>query len=173
VRNICFTPPTPPSQDNPKPPPPPPPTEPCLTSSPDYLETVTADGLPFFENFYAGGVRSIRGFKDNTVGPRAQIPGIGGRGQVLGGALKTVGSVELFFPQLLDSPSARVSTFVDFGNVYRDADDFDAGLFRASAGMALLWRSPLGPISISYAFPLKKEDQDETERLQFTFGGAF
>jgi outer membrane protein insertion porin family len=173
VRNLCYTAPTPPSQDNPNPPPPPPPSDPCLATSGDYVETVTADGLPFFENFYAGGVRSIRGFRDNTVGPRAEIAGFDGRGQVLGGALKTVGSVELFFPQLLDSPSARVSTFVDFGNVYRDADDFDAGTFRASSGVALLWRSPLGPISISYAFPIKREDEDEIERLQFTFGGAF
>ena len=53
------------------------------------------------------------------------------------------------------------------------ADSFDAGQLRASTGVALLWRAPVGPISISYAFPLRKEEGDEIERLQFTFGGGF
>ncbi|MEO6264328.1 MAG: outer membrane protein assembly factor BamA [Luteimonas sp.] len=174
TRNICFTPPTPPTLQNPNPPPPPPPSDPCIPgTSPDYIKTVTADGLPFFENFYAGGVRSVRGFRDNTLGPREGITPISTFTQPLGGAVKTVGSVEMFFPTLINSPAARVSAFVDFGNVFRNADDFDSGQLRASAGVALLWRAPVGPISISYAFPLRKEDTDEVERLQFTFGGAF
>ncbi|MBB1060962.1 outer membrane protein assembly factor BamA [Lysobacter spongiae] len=149
------------------------PTEPCETSSPDFVETLTADGLPFFENFYAGGVRSVRGFRDNTLGPReTPFPG-SSYDQPVGGSFKTVGSFEMIFPTLFDSPGARVSSFVDFGNVFRDVDAFDAGELRASAGIALLWRSPMGPISISYAYPFKKEDDDEIERLQFTFGGAF
>jgi len=56
VRNLCYTAPTPPTTSNPNPPPPPPPTDPCLVTSPDYDKTVTATGLPFFENFYAGGI---------------------------------------------------------------------------------------------------------------------
>ncbi|HEX7803028.1 MAG TPA: outer membrane protein assembly factor BamA [Pseudoxanthomonas sp.] len=135
--------------------------------------TVTATGLPFFENFYAGGVRSVRGFRDNTLGPRSEESVTGVRGQPLGGSLKTTGSLEMYFPKLFDSKAARVSAFVDFGNVYADTDSFDAGELRASTGISLLWRAPVGPISISYAFPLRKEDDDEIERLQFTFGGAF
>ena len=53
-------------------------------------------------------------------------------------------------------PQARVSAFLDFGNVYNGADNFDAGELRASVGVALLWRSPMGPLSISYALPLRK-----------------
>jgi outer membrane protein insertion porin family len=133
---------------------------------------LTATGLPFFENFYAGGVRSVRGFRDNTLGPRS--PAIGGfEGQPLGGSVKTTGSLEMYFPKLFDSKAARVSAFVDFGNVFANTDDFDAGELRASTGVSLLWRAPVGPISISYAFPLRKKDEDEIERLQFTFGGAF
>ena len=147
----------------------------CSPASADYLRTVTADGLPFFENFYAGGISSsgrVRGFVDNTLGPRANSQ-FSFYGQPIGGALKTVGSVELIFPTLFDSPAARVSAFVDFGNVYTDWNDFDAGTLRASAGVALLWRSPMGPLSISYAVPLRQEDFDQTERLQFSFGGQF
>ena len=69
------------------------------------------------------------------------------------------------------SPAARISAFVDFGNVYDGIDNFDAGELRVSTGVALLWRSPMGPISISYAYPLRKQDEDQIERLQFTFGG--
>lgn len=157
----------------------------CVPGDGDYIREITADGLPFFENFYAGGVRSVRGFTDNTLGPRDAPQFNPTFTQPIGGAFKTVGSLEMYFPTLLDTPAARVSAFVDFGNVYKDFDTFDAGELRASTGIALMWRSPMGPISISYAFPLKKQDDvknasgtviekgDEIERLQFTFGGSF
>jgi len=166
IRDLCYTAPT---ADNPNPVQ----TVDCNTSSPDYVKTVTASGLPFFENFYAGGTNSVRGFEDNTLGPRSEPTLSYNRGQPLGGSLKTVGSIEAYFPRLFDSPSARVSAFFDVGNVYNGTNNFDANELRASAGVALLWRAPVGPISISYAFPLKKEDGDEIERLQFTFGGQF
>ncbi|MCD9028121.1 outer membrane protein assembly factor BamA [Luteimonas sp. BDR2-5] len=177
VRNICYTVPT---EDNPTPVP----TDPCLPDSADYIKTVTATGLPFYENFYAGGARSVRGFRDNTLGPR-ETAFASSYLQPIGGAVKTVGSIEMFFPQLIKSPAARISAFVDFGNVYKDIDSWDAKELRASAGVALMWRAPVGPISISYAYPLRKQDEvrggagdlikagDEVERLQFTFGGAF
>lgn len=170
----------------------------CGPDASDYIKTVTADGLPFFENFYAGGVRSVRGFRDNTLGPRVGLyrretvernPGmpwnLATLEQPIGGSVKTVGSIEAIFPTLIDSPAARVSAFVDFGNVFADTGSVDAGELRASAGIALLWRAPVGPISISYAIPLRSKGSvydasgrmvqqgDEIERLQFTFGGAF
>ncbi|KRG77376.1 membrane protein [Stenotrophomonas ginsengisoli] len=136
-------------------------------------KTVTATGLPFFENFYAGGTNSVRGFEDNTLGPRSEPTAYYYQGQPLGGSVKTVGSIEAYFPTLFDSPSARVSAFIDVGNVFNSTNEAKAKELRASAGVALLWRAPVGPISISYAFPLKKEDGDEVERLQFNFGGQF
>ena len=167
VRDVCYTAPTTPTTTNPNPAPPPPASDPCVPgSSPDFIRTITADGLPFFENFYAGGTNSVRGFRDNTLGPREST-------QPLGGAVKTVGSMEMYFPTLIKSPSARLSAFIDFGNVYRNADDFNVDTLRYSAGVAMLWRAPVGPISISYAFPISKQPGDEVERLQFTFGGQF
>ena len=180
VRDICWfetpaVPGTPADGDTPAVPGTPATTEvvDCATNPTAKHRQVKASGLPFFENFYAGGTNSVRGFRDNTLGPRSEIIGGYYRGQPLGGSLKTVGSVEAYFPKLFDSPSARVSAFLDFGNVYNGTDNFDAGELRASAGVALLWRAPVGPISISYAFPLKKKEGDEIERLQFTFGGQF
>src|SRR5690606_1944700 len=121
--DICWTrsqPPVPPTEENPnpkQPPPPPPPSDPGTTDPPDYVETLTADGLPFFENFYAGGISSggrVRGFVDNTLGP--QVANAFGFLRPSGGALKTVGSLEMFFPRLFDTNAARISAFLDFGN---------------------------------------------------------
>ncbi|MBS0193523.1 MAG: outer membrane protein assembly factor BamA [Proteobacteria bacterium] len=129
-------------------------------------------GLPFFENFYAGGVTSIRGFRDNTVGPYATVSGTSYK-QPLGGAVKTTGSIETFFPKLIDTESARISTFIDFGDVYTKPSDFQFRHYRASYGVSLQWRAPIGPIIISYAQPFLKERGDQFEHLQFTFGSSF
>ncbi|MBZ0088701.1 MAG: BamA/TamA family outer membrane protein, partial [Thermomonas sp.] len=155
------------------PPPLPPPSDPCLTTSPDFRRVAVATGLPFFENFYAGGINSsgrVRGFMDNTLGPVYTT--LTGYRQPLGGSLLLAGSIEAIFPKLFDSPQARVSAFLDVGNVYDGWKNFKANELRASVGVALLWRSPMGPISISYAFPVHTRPGDQIERLQFTFAGA-
>ena len=130
------------------------------------------NGLPFFENYYAGGVNSVRGFRDNTLGPSATAVNTTFR-QPLGGSIKTTGSIETYFPKIINSESARLSAFLDFGNVYKDRSDFDLSQLRASVGVALQWRAPIGPIIISFAEPIKKEPGDQPEHLQFTFGSSF
>jgi outer membrane protein insertion porin family len=132
-------------------------------------------GLPFFENFYAGGPGSLRGFEQNTLGPVSSLD-FGSNSnfrQSLGGAFKAIGSVETYFPSLFDSRGIRISAFLDFGNVWRNTREFGSGDIRASTGIALQWQSPMGPISISWASPFRSEDTDRTENLQFTFGGQF
>lgn len=124
-------------------------------------------GLPFFRNYYAGGPGSLRGFQQNTLGP---IDSSTGLDQPLGGAVKTIGTFEFYFPKLIKASGTRASVFLDYGNVFASTSDVSFKEFRASTGLALQWQSPLGPISISYAFPLKKGDNDEIERLQFNFG---
>jgi outer membrane protein insertion porin family len=137
------------------------------------FRTVTADGLPFFENFYAGGVRSIRGFEDNSLGPVGFAPLLPNFRQRLGGALKTVGTVEMIFPTLFDTDQTRISAFLDFGNVYPDAQSFEFREYRASVGVSLQWQAPVGPIILNLSTPLLKDDDDEIERLQFSFGTQF
>ena len=67
----------------------------------------------------------------------------------------------------------RASIFLDYGNVFANTSDFSFKEFRVSTGLAMQWQSPLGPISISYAFPIRKEDGDKIERLQFNFGRQY
>ncbi len=133
-----------------------------------------ADGLPFFENFYLGGGRSVRGFRDNSLGPCEYVSAYD-ECRPTGGSLKTFGSLELTMPSLFGGGGrgTRVAWFLDAGNVFDGIDGFDSGELRASTGLSVLWRSPMGPISISYGLPLRNGDGDDIERLQFSFGNQF
>ncbi len=125
--------------------------------------------LPFFENFFAGGVRSVRGYRDNSLGPRDD------RNDPLGGSFRTVGNVEIVFPPpfVEHSHSVRLSTFFDVGNVFPGVEEFDAGELRASVGIAGTWLSPVGPLAISLAKPLNSQDGDDTQAFQFSLGVPF
>jgi outer membrane protein insertion porin family len=127
------------------------------------------ENLPFFENFFAGGIRSIRGFDDNTLGPRDS------NNNAIGGSFLTVFNLEVLFPvPFLDvSSGTRLSAFLDAGNVYQDINSFDVGEFRYSVGLAGLWSSPLGPISVSLGFPLNSKAEDQEQKFQFTVGTFF
>ena len=127
------------------------------------------DELPFFENYFAGGVRSVRGFRDNTLGPRATDT------DPLGGEFLTVFNAEVFFPIpfLDDSSGMRLSAFFDIGNVFESFDTFEADDLRYSVGLAGLWVSPLGPLSVSLGVPLNDEEEDEVQKFQFTVGSFF
>lgn len=134
----------------------------------------STEEYPFFQNFYAGGIRSVRGFQANTLGVRETTPD--GDDEPLGGNLLVTGGAEVIFPvPFTDNKlkSFRLSAFTDFGNVYDVDQDFDAGLLRYSAGLSAIWISPFGAMSFSIAAPIKKEDGDETEAFQFSLGSTF
>ena len=122
--------------------------------------------LPFFEHFFAGGVRSIRGFDDNTLGPRDS------RNDPFGGSGKIIGNAELLFPVpfFTDLQSVRLGAFFDVGTV---TNGFDVGDMRYSVGLSGEWLSPFGALSISVAKPLNASDQDEEQIFQFSFGSGF
>ena len=134
-------------------------------------EVMTLDtGLPFFEHFYGGGVRDIRGFEDNTLGPKDGLINC----RAVGGDLKIAGGLELAIPTpFTKGGGSRIALFVDVGNVYENWSKFDASLFRASTGLSITWQAPIGPIIMNYAFPIKKFRGDRTEALQFSFGTTF
>ncbi len=146
----------------------------------DYILTLGADfgygdaygdtsELPFFENFYAGGPRSIRGYKENTIGPRDNTR------RAIGGSTKIIGNAELILPVpfLEDFKQARISGFFDAGNVYGPDEDIEFDDIRYSTGISAIWVSPFGAISASYAVPLAEKSTDQTQHFQFTFGTTF
>ncbi len=126
--------------------------------------------LPFFENFYSGGPRSVRGFKENSLGPRS-----GTTDRPLGGNMRMVGNAELIFPTPFakDIKSVRLSGFLDAGGVFSNQAGYDSGEFRYSTGIAGQWLSPLGALTVSVAIPLNAKDTDEKQVFQFTFGAPF
>lgn len=155
--------------------------------NPAHILTDMRQDFPFWQNFYAGGVRDVRGFQDNTLGPRICIDGStpdksgtcngGYFAQPIGGAFKVLGTAELYIPipGLKDVNTARVSWFVDVGNAYKDYRNFSASTLRASTGVSLHWQAPIGPLIISFAMPFRTQADDGhyEERIQFTFGSQF
>jgi outer membrane protein insertion porin family len=125
--------------------------------------------LPFYEHFYSGGVRDLRGYDDNTLGPKD------GFCRAVGGDFKVGGGMELAFPTpFVGSQSGtRIALFVDTGYVYATIQDFEAAKLRGSYGISVTWEAPVGPIVISYAFPFNDRPGDRTEDLQFSFGTTF
>ena len=133
--------------------------------------------LPFFKNFYAGGVDSIRGFQSSTLGPREKqitITGVEFR-DAIGGNRRVVGNLELLFPMpgVKTEKSVRLSTFLDFGNVFGRDEVVRVQDMRVSAGFAVSWYSPVGPLKFSLAKPLKSKPEDKVERFQFLLGRGF
>ena len=128
--------------------------------------------LPFFKNFYAGGVGSVRGYQINSLGPRdsTDLP--------VGGMRVGIASVELMAPMPgVKDKSVRLSGFVDSGIVSGSPPDQGympgtAGM-RYSTGIAVTWMSPMGPLKLSYARPLNAQPQDMLQAFQFTMGSMF
>ena len=129
---------------------------------------------PFFKNFYAGGVGSVRGFGNGTLGPR-EIDPLTKLDFAVGGTRRIVGNVEMFAPVPLikNSNQFRLSAFVDGGNVYGDNQAINLGELRYSAGVGISWVSPFGPLKLMYAKPLNAKTGDTTESIQFQLGQQF
>ncbi len=125
--------------------------------------------FPVFKNFYSGGLGSVRGFDQGTLGPRDVT------GSSLGGPKKVTLNAELIapFPGAGNDRTLRVFTFVDVGNVYGDGDKITFSDMRASAGIGLSWISPLGPLRIAFAQPVRKFAGDRIQKLQFQIGTSF
>jgi outer membrane protein insertion porin family len=128
------------------------------------------DRLPFFENFFAGGANTVRGYDARSLGPRATT----GVPEPLGGDRRVLGNLELQVPLPGDAgQDKRIGFFVDGGQVYGPGDSLDLGELRYSAGISFSWFSPLGPLAISYAEPLNDKDDDDVQKIQFTLGRFF
>ncbi|MBU6956401.1 outer membrane protein assembly factor BamA [Pseudomonas sp. CVAP len=161
----------------------------------------STNGLPFYENYYAGGFNSVRGFKDSTLGPRSTPSrGINPGTAVdpdqdplpFGGNVLIQGGVEVLFPLpfVKDQRSLRTSVFWDVGNVFDSSctqstnadgsksktlcNDISLANMASSVGVGVTWVTALGPLSFALAMPVKKPDSNaETQVFQFSLGQTF
>ena len=125
------------------------------------------EDVPPYDNFFAGGARSVRGFSNGGLGPRDSFD------NPYGGQFLTTLQSELVIPTFLesDNKSTRLTAFYDVGNVYENASDFEASELRKSAGVAFYWFTPFfGLLRVSYAAYVDDQGDDDTDRFQFSFG---
>lgn len=139
-----------------------------------YAESYGSKDYPFFKNFYMGGVNSVRGYDNGSLGPR-DVDSVTGQEYSLGGTKRLLGNAELYLPipGLKDSKQFRLSAFVDAGNVFGKDDSYDFGELRYSTGMGISWLSPFGPLKLVYAKPLNDKEGDKTQSIQFQLGQQF
>jgi outer membrane protein insertion porin family len=123
---------------------------------------------PFFRNYYVGGISTLRGFSYNSVGPRDSS------GNPLGGQILTTARTELVFPfpGLRDTESVRTLVFLDVANTFTRGQ-FNMSDLRASAGVSFSWLTPIGPLSLVLARPVRKQSGDITERMHIALGNAY
>ena len=133
-----------------------------------YANGYSGKPLPFFKNFYAGGVGSVRGFETASLGPKDQ------NGDILGGNRQFTGNLEMLFPMPgYKEKNIRIATFIDAGDVWGPDDRIRGTDVRVAAGVAVSWDSPVGPLRFSFGNPIKKRPGDRVERFQFQLGKIF
>jgi outer membrane protein insertion porin family len=130
---------------------------------------------PLFKNFYVGGLGSVRGFEQSTLGPSQQTSSTNLTPIYLGGAKKVVFNAEFItpFPGAGNDRTLRLFGFTDIGRAFGENENVSLGDLRASAGVGLSWISPMGPLRFSYATPIRQQTGDKIQRLQFQIGTSF
>ena len=134
-----------------------------------YGKGLNGQPYPLFKNYYSGGLGSVRGFQQGSLGPRDASD------IALGGPKKLTLNAELVapFPGAGNDRTLRLYTFLDAGNVFGDKQSYKVNDLRVSTGLGVSWISPVGPLRIAYALPLRKQLGDKIERLQFQIGTSF
>lgn len=134
-----------------------------------YGKGLKGQPYPLFKNYYSGGLGSVRGFQQGSLGPRDASD------IALGGPKKLTLNAELVapFPGAGNDRTLRLYTFLDAGNVFGEKQSYRLNDLRTSTGLGISWISPVGPLRIAYALPLRKRPGDKIERLQFQIGTSF
>ena len=129
--------------------------------------------FPVFKNFYGGGLGSVRGFEQGSLGPKDIS------GTVVGGSRKFNLNMEVLtpFPGAGNDRTLRLYGFFDMGMVGGPdgglAANVDANNLRSSMGVGVSWISPVGPLRLAFAKALRKFDGDRIQSMQFQIGTSF
>jgi len=140
-----------------------------------YGNTFNNNGLPFYENYYAGGTAQpgqVRGYDSYSLGPLDNM------GNSMGANFLANGTVGLILPYPLSRDNIRTTIFADAGNVFAKGTPdalrgAAAGPLRYSAGVSLEWRSPFGPLAFSLSKALNPQPTDQTQLFQFALSSGF
>jgi outer membrane protein insertion porin family len=140
-----------------------------LNAEVGYGKGLSGKPYPVFKNFYGGGLGTVRGFEQNSLGP------LDIEGSYVGGNRRMNLNAELYvpFPGAGNDRTLRLFGYMDAGNVWGEKESAKFGDVRASVGVGISWVSPVGPLKLSYGKPFRFKDQDKIQRLQFQIGTAF
>ncbi len=130
---------------------------------------------PIFKNFYVGGLGSVRGYQQSTLGYNPPASSSNPNLVYTGGAKKVVINAEFVgpFPGAGNDKTLRLFGFVDAGYAFRDSENVDLNKLRSSYGVGLSWISPMGPLRFSYGIPINQRPEDKIQKLQFQIGTSF
>lgn len=128
-----------------------------------YGETYDGETFPLFRRYFPGGINSVRGFENRSLGPKDE------NGHEYGGNKELINNFELIFP-LVESAGLKGVTFFDAGEAFDDNQSIDIGELRQAYGFGLRWMSPMGPIRIEFGFPLDKQEGEDSFVTMFSFG---
>jgi len=125
---------------------------------------------PLFKNYFGGGLGSVRGFEPGSLGPRDSVTNLS-----LGGAKKVNLNFEVLapFPGAGNDKTLRLYSFLDMGNVYSADQTITPSDFRSAIGLGISWVSPLGPLRLAFAKPVRSFDGDRIQSIQFQIGTSF
>ncbi len=136
--------------------------------------------LPFFYNFYAGGIETLPGFAPNSLGPQNPLQ----KGAALGGNLRLLGGANLILPTIFTEKVRTALTF-NAGNVWETDhiaggnqpnqvfyEDISLNNVRMSAGILVIWYSPLGPLQFSVAQAINSKSRDQLDMFGFIMGAS-
>lgn len=147
----------------------------ALLGNVSYGNQFNNEGLPFYENYFAGGIAQpgqVRGYDSFSLGPQDS------NGNSIGANLLVNSSVGIILPYPLSRETVRTTLFADAGNVFVSGTPAllrgtDAGPIRYSAGVSIEWRSPFGPLAFSVAKPLNLQPTDNQQYFQFSLSSGF
>lgn len=131
---------------------------------------------PVFKNFFGGGLGSVRGFEGGTLGPTSPVNNSTTNAVInIGGSRSVALNTEFItpFPGAGNDRSLRLFGFFDVGNIYGENESIRFSTMRASVGVGVSWISPIGPLRIAFANPVREFAGDRIQKFQFQIGTSF
>ncbi len=131
-----------------------------------WIEGILGKTVPLYENFYVGGIYTVRGLGWGIAGPKDVATG-----EAIGGTKELVFNAEYIFPIIKDLKIKGV-IFGDAGRAYGSSETFGSDL-RYTTGTGVRWISPFGPVRVEWGFNLFRRTGEAASKVEFSFGSAF
>ena len=131
-----------------------------------YGESYNNEPFPLFKRYFPGGINSVRGFRERTLGPEDAF------GHEYGGSKEVVNNLELIAP-IAKSIGLKGVVFYDAGQAFDDHESIDIAKLRQAYGIGLRWSSPIGPIRVEFGIPIDRRAGEQRIVTLFAFGAPF